>query len=126
MIQRRSKTQHSTNGYWYIGNQCYRKDTSSLAIQPMDYAHFSIHRMMIQCMDQRKIIIISSIRHWEFCFWRDYIAMGDFWTALKFSLKMNCKIIDVCMRLHNFIVDNCNNDNFGTSMDRIVFDDDCQ
>ena len=38
---------------------------------------------------------------------------------------MNCKIIDVCMRLHNFIVDHDNNKNFaGTLVDRVVFDDD--
>ena len=40
---------------------------------------------------------------------------------------MNCKIIDVCMRLHNFIVDHRNrNDNFSTSVDRKIFDDDCR
>jgi hypothetical protein len=31
---------------------------------------------------------------------------GIFWKALKFNLKTNCKIIDACLHLHNFIVDN--------------------
>ena len=29
------------------------------------------------------------------------------------------------MRLHNFIVDHCNNQNFSTSVDCKIFDDDC-
>ena len=54
------------------------------------------------------------------------LRWGILWRALKFSLKMNCMIIDVCMRLHNFIVDHRNNQNFSTSMDRAIFDDDCR
>jgi hypothetical protein len=39
---------------------------------------------------------------------------------------MNCMIIDVCMRLHNFIVDRRNNDRFSTALDHDVFDNDCR
>jgi hypothetical protein len=55
------------------------------------------------------------------------LRWGIFWRALKFSLKMNCMVIDVCMRLHNFIVERRDaNDRFSTSLDRDVFDDDCR
>ena len=38
---------------------------------------------------------------------------------------MNCKIIDVCMRLHNFLVDNRNEEHFATLEEYTVFDEDC-
>ena len=33
------------------------------------------------------------------------LQWGILWRPLKFSLKHNVKVIDACMRLHNFIVD---------------------
>jgi len=33
------------------------------------------------------------------------LRWGILWRWLQFSLKMNCKVIDACMRLHNFIFD---------------------
>lgn len=42
--------------------------------------------------------------------------------------KLTCKIIDVCMRLHNFIVHHRGNNDkdFSTSVDHAIFDDDSQ
>ena len=33
------------------------------------------------------------------------LRWGILWRPLKFALELNCKVIDACMRLHNFIVD---------------------
>jgi len=46
--------------------------------------------------------------------------------VLKYSLKMNCKIIDACMRLHNFILDRRQDNSYSNRMDADVFDDDCR
>jgi hypothetical protein len=55
------------------------------------------------------------------------LRWGILLQAMKFSLKMNCKIVDKCMRLHNFVVDHRqNNESFSSSVDREIFDDDCQ
>jgi hypothetical protein len=39
---------------------------------------------------------------------------------------MNCIIIDACMHLHNFIVDQRKNNRFSATLDHAVFDDDCR
>lgn len=33
------------------------------------------------------------------------LRWGILWRPLQFSLDLNCKVIDACMRIHNFIVD---------------------
>jgi hypothetical protein len=47
---------------------------------------------------------------------------------LSYSLEVNCKIIDACMRLHNFIVEHQNEDEsiFRKTVDFEIFDDDCR
>ena len=60
----------------------------------------------------------------ECAFGKINLRRGILLCALKLSLKMNCMIIDACMRLHNFIVDSRNDESFGTSLDHEVFDDD--
>ena len=53
------------------------------------------------------------------------LRWGIFWKALKYTLKTNCKIIDACLQLHNFIVTHRE----GLAMDvtdKSVFDDECR
>ncbi len=49
---------------------------------------------------------------------------------MKFALDLNCKVIDACMRLHNFIVDFHEGGRQSVSesiaLDRSVFDHDCR
>jgi len=57
------------------------------------------------------------------------LRWGILWRPLQFSLDLNCKIIDACMRLHNFIVDFRETNlcvTESTALDREVFDDDCR
>jgi hypothetical protein len=49
---------------------------------------------------------------------------GIFWRPLKFSLKANGHIIDACLWLHDFILENFNRSFMG-SVDKEVFDEDC-
>ena len=57
------------------------------------------------------------------------LRWGILWRRLQFSLKMNCKVIDACMRLHNFIVDfrdehlSQSGSRDSLEMDRMVFSD---
>ncbi len=60
----------------------------------------------------------------ECCFGEIDLQWGILWRELSYSLQMNCKIIDVCMRLHNFLVDNRNEEHFSTLEDYEVFDED--
>ena len=56
------------------------------------------------------------------------LRWGILWRPLQFSLDLNCKVIDACMRLHNFIVDFCEMNSCvaeSIAFDRDVFDDDC-
>ncbi len=57
------------------------------------------------------------------------LRWGILWRPLQFSLDLNCKVIDACMRIHNFIVDFremnlCVMESI--AFDRDVFDDDCR
>jgi hypothetical protein len=57
------------------------------------------------------------------------LQWGILWRPLQFSLDLNCKVIDACMRLHNFIVDFCEANRCVSefiTLDRSVFDDDCR
>jgi hypothetical protein len=61
----------------------------------------------------------------ECCFGEVDLRFGIFWRPLKFSLKTNSQIIDACLRLHNFIIEN-SNVNFMDSIDKEVFDEECR
>ncbi len=60
----------------------------------------------------------------ECCFGEVDLRFGIFWWPLKFSLKTNCHVIDTCLWLHNFILENYNR-GFMDSVDKEVFDEDC-
>ncbi len=61
----------------------------------------------------------------EFCFGEDVLQFGIFWQPLKFSLKTNGHIIDACLQLHNFILENSDRSFMGL-VDKEVFDEDCR
>ena len=44
----------------------------------------------------------------ECCFGEVDFWFGIFWRPLKFALKTNCYVIDTCLWLHNFILENSN------------------
>jgi len=55
------------------------------------------------------------------------LRWGVLWKALQFDLKHNMRIIDACIRLHNFIVDfreECGDQESDT--ERSLFDEDCR
>ena len=57
------------------------------------------------------------------------LLWGILWSPLKFALYLSCKVIDACMRLHNFIVDLHEGGQNAVSeesiaLDRSVLDDD--
>jgi hypothetical protein len=64
----------------------------------------------------------------ECCFGEIDLRWGILWRELNYALNVNCKIIDACMRLHNFIVEHRNEDEsiFAESLDFEIFDDDCR
>ncbi len=59
------------------------------------------------------------------CFGEVDLRFGIFWRPLQFSLQMNCSIIDACLCLKNYILENSKQD-FMDSIDKEVFDEDCQ
>ncbi len=57
------------------------------------------------------------------------LRWGILWRPLKFSLAHNIKVVDACMRLHNFIVDYRLEHRETSAMDELemsLFDDDCR
>ena len=54
---------------------------------------------------------------------------GILWRPLRFKLEKIIRVIDACMRLHNFIIDFCLNNELPTTseyIDRKIFDEDCR
>jgi hypothetical protein len=61
----------------------------------------------------------------ECCFGEVDLWFSIFWRPLKFALKTNCHVIDACLWLHNFILENSNR-SFMDLVDKKVFDEDCR
>ncbi len=53
---------------------------------------------------------------------RKYVGSSSY---CKYTLKTNCKIIDACLHLHNFIVDH-REGLVMINIDKSVFDDECR
>ena len=102
---------------FFIGNTAY--GLQSFPLTPYDNA---VHGTT---EDDYNYLHLSSRILVECAFGEIDLRWGIFWKPLKFSLHVNNKIIDVCMRLHNFIIDQ-RTDRFLEAMDRDVFDDDCR
>lgn len=105
-------------GYYFIGDSAY--SLKSFLLTPYDNA---IHGTP---EDNYNFFHSSSRISVECAFGEIDLRWGILWKELEYSLEFNCSIIDVCMRLHNFIVDNRADNNIIDAIDREVFDDDCQ
>lgn len=53
------------------------------------------------------------------------LRWGIFWRPLQFSLEHNCRVIDACMKLHNFLVD-FRETMRGEDEDMELFDEECR
>lgn len=104
-------------GYYFIGDSAYA--LKSFLLTPYDNAyHGSLEDNYNYFHSSARISV-------ECAFGEVDLRWGIFWKPLKYTLKTNCKIIDACLRLHNFIVDHRE----GLAMDPIdknVFDDECR
>ena len=106
-----------SKGYYFIGDSAYA--LKSFLLTPYDNAYHGTPE------DNYNYFHSSSRISVECAFGEVDLRWGIFWKPLKYTLKTNCKIIDACLRLHNFIVDHRES----TAMDLIdksVFDDECR
>jgi hypothetical protein len=60
----------------------------------------------------------------ECCFGEVDLRFRIFWQPPQFSLEVNCKIINACLCLYNFILENSKN-HFMDSIAKEIFDEDC-
>ena len=103
-------------GYYFIGDSAYA--LKSFLLTPYDNA------MHGTTEDNYNFFHSSSRISVECAFGEIDLRWGIFWKELEYSLETNCTIIDVCMRLHNFIVEYRNGSNRMDALDRDIFDDD--
>ncbi len=109
-----------SKGFYFIGDSAY--SLKSFLLVPYDNAVHGTPE------DDYNYYHSSSRITVECCFGDIDLQWGILWRELSYSLELNCKIIDACMRLHNFIVDHrCEDEiNFSQSIDFEIFDDDCR
>ncbi len=105
-------------GYHFIGDSAYA--LKSFLLTPYDNA---LHGT---AEDNYNFFHSSSRISVECAFGEIDLRWGILWKELEFSLALNCKIIDVCMRMHNFIVEYRNDTNVMDGVDREVFDEECR
>jgi hypothetical protein len=106
----------ATNGFYFIGDSAY--SLRSFLITPFDNA---VHGT---AEDDYNYFHSSSRISVECTFGEIDLRWGILWRPLHCSLRTNCKIIDACMRLHNFIVDHRENRCTFDTIDRRIFDED--
>jgi hypothetical protein len=104
-------------GYYFIGDSAYA--LKSFLLTPYDNA------MHGTTEDNYNFFHSSSRISVECAFGEIDLRWGILWKELEYSLELNCTVIDVCMRLHNFIVEYRNSDRMDV-LDRDVFNDDCR
>ena len=104
--------------YFFIRDSAY--SLKSFLLTPYDYALHDTPE------DNYNFFHSPSRISVECCFGEIDLRFGIFWRPLKFSLDMNCNIIDACMRVHNFIVNNREEGIGIDSVDKDVFDDDAR
>ena len=105
-------------GYYFIGDSAY--SLKSFLLTPYDNA------MHGTAEDNFNFFHSSSRISVECAFGEIDLRWGILWKELEYSLELNCTIIDVCMRLHNFIVEHRNESNIMNAIDREIFDDECR
>jgi len=104
-------------GYYFIGDSAYA--LKSFLLTPYDNA------MHGTAEDNYNFFHSSSRISVECAFGEIDLRWGILWKELEYSLEMNIAIIDVCMRLHNCIVE-LRVGNTMDALDRDIFDDDCR
>jgi len=109
-----------SKGYYFIGDSAY--SLKSFLLTPYDNAVHGTSE------DNYNFFHSSCRISVECCFGEVDLRWGILWRDLNYSLDVNCKIIDACMRLHNFIVEHRHEDEspFRESLDFEIFDDDCR
>ena len=106
-------------GYFFIGDSAY--SLRSFLMTPYDNTMHGTPEDNFNYFHSSARIVV------ECAFGEIDLRWGILWRPLKFALELNCKVIDACMRLHNFIVD-FREGGHGSSesllVERSVFDDD--
>lgn len=104
-------------GLYFIGDSAY--SIMSFLITPFDNTYHQTGE------DNFNFFHSSSRISVECTFGEVDLRWGILWRTLGFSLEHNTKIIDACMRLHNFIVD-FREEHSDVGPDREIFDEDCR
>jgi hypothetical protein len=107
--------------YFFIGDSAYA--LRSFLMTPYDNAMHGTAEDNFNFFHSSSRIVV------ECAFGEIDLRWGILWRPLQFTLELNCKVIDACMRLHNFIVDFREaeqNTSASMEIDRVVFDDDCR
>ena len=84
-------------GFYFIGDSAY--SLRSFLITPFDNAVHGDHKDAFNFYHSSSRIVV------ECTFGEIDMRWGILWSPLKYSLRRNAKIIDACLRLHNFIVE---------------------
>ena len=111
--------QLASEGFYFVGDSAYA--LKSFLVTPYDN---TLHETADDNLNFSHLLSRISV---ECAFGEIDLRWGILWKPLRFSLKHNVKVIDACMRLHNFIVDfrEARRSVFD-SAERPVFDDDCR
>ncbi len=84
-------------GYYFIGDLAYSLKT---------FLHTPYDNMVHGTPEDNYNYFHSSLRIVIECTFGEIdLRWGILWKPLHFSLDRNCKVIDACIRLHNFIID---------------------
>ena len=84
-------------GYFFIGDSAY--SLRSFLMTPYDNTMHGTPEDNFNYFHSSARIVV------ECTFGEMDLLWGILWRPLKFALDLNCKVIDACMHLHNFIVD---------------------
>jgi hypothetical protein len=105
--------------FYFIGDSAY--SLKSFLLTPYDNTRHATPEDNYNFFHSSSRIVV------ECAFGEIDLRWGILWSKLRFSLKNNCRIIDACLRLHNYIVDFRERTSIDESgYERDIFDDDCR
>lgn len=107
-------------GFYFIGDSAY--SLKSFILTPFDNVFHGTPE------DNYNFFQSSSRICVECTFGEIDLRWGILWKALQFNLQHNIRIIDACMRLHNFIVDfrEAQEESGADDAEKSLFDEDCR
>ena len=105
-------------GFYFIGDSAY--SLKSFLLTPFDNVRHGTAE------DNYNFFHSSSRICVECTFGEIDLRWGILWRSLQFSLRNNIRVIDACMRLHNFIVDYREANGADNNADKSIFDEDCR